>query len=389
MGKKTNGEFAVSNNGTGGLLGGLLVPAICAVSILLTGLMLQLLLFGCGETNKGQTGTTQYAIMDRYDMQMTNTLSDVLDGVLAIKKTYWLDDSDQVAPKPNQENYGVTNDPSTLGWLSEEAAELLDGQQLYFNTEIRLAPDASVNYYLDDTVLVVTWKEVINNITYTFSEVKIAHPSQFRRFLAGGEYGSSIQLTTTEMAASVNAIVASSGDFYKFRTSGIIVYDGVVQKMNGIFYDTCFIDENGDLRFVYAGEIKEQAAAQQYVDDNNVRFSLGFGPIMIDNGEIVDIDVNYALGEVSEKFARAGLGQLGELHYVLVTANSEHHPDFPDIYEFAEIGKRLGCEKFYNLDGGQTAVICMNDKLINAVVYGYQRQISDIIYFATAIPNGG
>ena len=46
----------------------------------------------------------------------------------------------------------------------------------------------------------------------------------------------------------------------------------------------------------------------------------------------------------------------------------------------------FGCEKAYTLDGGQTAVIAMNDKLINQVSYGAQREISDIIYFATALP---
>jgi hypothetical protein len=30
-----------------------------------------------------------------------------------------------------------------------------------------------------------------------------------------------------------------------------------------------------------------------------------------------------------------------------------------------------------------------NDKLVNRPSYGYQRAISDIIYFATAVPNGG
>ena len=43
----------------------------------------------------------------------------------------------------------------------------------------------------------------------------------------------------------------------------------------------------------------------------------------------------------------------------------------------------------YTLDGGQTAVIAMNDKLINSVLFGFQRKISDIIYFATAVPDGG
>jgi hypothetical protein len=37
----------------------------------------------------------------------------------------------------------------------------------------------------------------------------------------------------------------------------------------------------------------------------------------------------------------------------------------------------------------QTAVLAMNDQLINAVLFGFQRKISDIIYFATALPDGG
>ena len=49
----------------------------------------------------------------------------------------------------------------------------------------------------------------------------------------------------------------------------------------------------------------------------------------------------------------------------------------------------LGITKAFALDGGQTATIIANDKLINRPTYGTQRQISDIIYFATALPDGG
>jgi exopolysaccharide biosynthesis protein len=45
-------------------------------------------------------------------------------------------------------------------------------------------------------------------------------------------------------------------------------------------------------------------------------------------------------------------------------------------------------DKAYALDGGQTTVITMDGELINSVDYGFQRQISDIIYFATALPDG-
>lgn len=360
-----------------------------AGTICLSGWLLQTLLLSYSDPGTAQGASAGYAMMDRYEMQMTNTISDALDGVLSIKKTYWLSDSDQVAPEPNPENYGSTNDPSTLGWLLEEAEELLDGQTLHFNTDVEIAPNTNVMYYIDETIVAITWKQIVNSVTYTISEVKISHPSQFRRFLAGGEYGSSVQLTTTEMAASVNAVVASSGDFYKFRSSGIIVYDGELRKMSGTHFDTCFIDEDGNLQFVYAGEITKWVKAEEYIENNNIRFSLGFGPVMIEDGQIVNINKNYSLGEVNDNYARAGLGQLGELHYVLVTGNSEHHGAVPTVFDFAEVGMMLGCDKFYNLDGGQTAVICMNDKLINKVVYGSQRQISDIIYFATAIPDGG
>ncbi len=379
------GKYAAPEKTTGGFLGFVLA----VISLCVTGWLLQTVLYGNSAPATVQNTTTEYAMMDRYEMQMTNAVSNALDGVLSIKKTYWLSDSDQVAPEPNQENFGSTNDPSTLGWLLEEAEELLDGQTLHFNTGIEIAPRTEVLYYIDETIVVITWKQIVDSVTYTISEVKISHPSQFRRFLAGGEYGSSVTMTTTEMASSVNAIVASSGDFYKFRSSGIIVYDGELRKMSGTHFDSCFIDKDGNLQFVYAGEITKWVKAEQYIADNNIRFSLGFGPVMIEDGQIVDINENYSLGEVKDNYARAGLGQLGDLHYVLVTGNSEHHGAVPTVFEFAEVGMLLGCDKFYNLDGGQTAVICMNDKLINKVVYGSQRRISDIIYFATAIPNGG
>lgn len=329
-------------------------------------------------------------LMDRFDMYMTNEISNALDGVLSVEKTYWLLDSDLVAPEPNQDNFGTADDATSLQWLLDEAADILDGQQTLFTTETPVWSQSDVMYYLDETIFVVTWKQMIDGCIYTFSEVKIAHPSQFRRFLAGGEYGSDKQYVTTEMAASVNAVMASSGDFYKHRRAGIIVYDGVVQRIdNSEYVDTCFIDDKGDLHFVYRGEITDMETAQKFVDDNNIRFSIAFGPVLIDNGVRCE-PWNYTLGEVNDDFPRAALCQRGELHYVIVVCNREAgYNNMQTIHSFAYRVAELGCDKAYTLDGGQTAVIAMNDQLINAVHFGTQRQISDIFYFATALPGGG
>ena len=340
-----------------------------------------------GSQSASASGVGNIDITDRYDMYMTNASAAALDGILSIDKVYWLDDADITAPEPDQELFGSAP-ASELGWLLEDAADILGGQDTLFNTDIETFYDNDVSYYLDETILAITWKQVIDNSCYTISEVKIAHPSQFRRFLAGGEFGSDMQYLTTEMAESVNAVVASSGDFYKFRSYGIVVFEGDVYRVDGDSVDTCFIDSNGDLLFARRHEITDEQTAQAFVDENGVRFSLAFGPVLVDDGVACPPSA-YPLGEINDPYARAAIAQMGELHYLLITVNGEGgFNSVPDIAKLAASMEKLGAEKAYALDGGQTAAIVMNDQLINRVVYGYQRRISDIIYFATAIPSG-
>ena len=329
--------------------------------------------------------------LDRFDMQMTNKISSALDGVLSIEKVYWLNDDDQIAPEPDPDKFGTTKNAADLEGFLQEANELLGVENTLFSTDIRTYNNSSITYYLDETIMCITWKQLINSTVYTLSEVKIAHPSQFRRFLADGTYGSDKQYTTTQMAATVNAVTASSGDFYKFRTYGIKVYDGQVMQVHSVI-DTLFIDENGDFHYSFRGEIKDKETAQKFVDENDIRFSLAFGPVLVHDGEVVKIPKDYTLGEVNNSYPRAAICKMpGDLHYLMVAANQDPDRDIvhvPNMYEFAQQMKTFGAEQAYALDGGQTAVIVTNDKLINRPSYGYQRQISDIIYFATAIPDG-
>lgn len=358
-------------------------------SVIMTTTFLLTVVSTSGNTGSGDTASmADMAIMDRYDMYMTNQVSSALDGVLAIEKVYWLSDDDMVAPEPNQDLFGSTDDPSTLGWLLEDAQKLLDGQETVFKLDTPIGPNTSVQYYLDDTILAITWKQPMGNTMYTISEVKIAHPSQLRRFLSGGAYGSPIQLTTSEMATSVNAVVASSGDFYAFRRHGVIVYDGVVQRCDPNHVDTCYFNDQGDMIFSRRRELPTIKDAQAFVDENNIRFSVAFGPILVDNGEELKIP-DYLLGEIYDRYCRAAICQMGPLHYlVMVAATEGSYVTTPHLFEFQDHIMTFKPDKAYTLDGGQTGVIVMNDKVVNKLYYGSQRNISDIIYFATAIPDG-
>ena len=340
-------------------------------------------------TSASQSGASDVTILDKFDMCMTNEISNALDGVLSIEKVYWLSDSDQVAPNPNPKNFGEVSTPGELMWLLEEAKDLIGDQEMIFNENTPAWDGDKIYYYYDETILVITWKQVFNRVVYTLSEVKIAHPSQFRRFLAGGEFGSDKQYVTTEMAKSVNAVMATSGDFYKFRRYGVVVYEGQVKRFEGNMVDTCFIDDNSNLIFAMRQDIKTQEEAQKFVDDNNIRFSLAFGPVLIVDGKAC-APYSYVLGEINDHYTRAALCQKGELHYLIASAggggpyNNRH-----TIADFAKTLEGFGVDKAYALDGGQTTVVTMKDQAINFVDFGYQRQISDIIYFATALPDGG
>lgn len=360
--------------------------AASVISVVLTVSFLEVLLLGTGVPSKGSAEAADRTIMDSYDMYMTNQVSNALDGVLAIEKVYWLNDHDLIAPEPNPNGYGKTTDPTSLQWLLDEASALLGIDEFVFSTDIKTIPGSEINYYLDETIFAITWRESIHNSAYTFAEVKIAHPSQFRRFLADGEFGSDKLYVTTEMAQSVNAVLATSGDYYRFRHNGAVVYEGQLRRFEGEKVDTCFINDDGDLLFAYRGDLTSEAQAKKFVEENNVRFSMAFGPILVDEGE-VKVPKSYLLGEINDQYSRAGLAQMDELHYLVVSAGGEGgNENRHTVMQFAENIRSFGAKKAYALDGGQTTVVAMDGKLINNVDFGFQRQISDIIYFATANP---
>lgn len=338
-------------------------------------------------TEPQPTEPSAYYIMDAYEEMVTKKLSEAEAAVYDVEKVLWIRDDAAVAPVPNPEGFGQVDDPSTLQWLLDEAADVLDGQETVFRTDVQIMPGSKITYYLDDTIFVVIWQEILDNFVYTMAEVKVMHPSQFRRHLANNEYNSDYIHPVSRMAGMVNAVMASSADYYRGRNHGIIVYQGEVKRTKySELVDTCFIDRNGDLILVPANELNGDEAAQAFVDAHNIDFSIAFGPILVDNGERCEPE-NYYLGEVNDKYPRAALCQKDKLHYVIVAANGKDgYWERPTIHTFAKNVATLGCQKAYTLDGGQTGTISMMGKAQNPV-QGQERWITDMIYFATAIPS--
>lgn len=365
----------------GVILGGLL--SFCAVCLVL-GL---LLLVPSGKTRV--TGKKTIDAAGQFGTDLNNLLSDALSSVTSVKKRYWIA-ANAAAPVPDQNCYGTAEDPKELADLMEKAQEVLEGQTFYFDPETtEILPGSQIHYYYDETILAVTWKEAHKNIAVTCAEVKIMDISQFRRYLAGEEFGCGKLMLSSEMAEAAHAVVGCSADFYGFRPDGVMILDGTALRANRALPDLCFIKDNGDMLLYRGNDFASVEYAQNFADENDILFSFSFGPVLIKDGKRCE-RYDYPIGELDRNYARSALSQLGKLHYLYTACNREPPYGYtPDIGELTTMLLDMGVQQSYNLDGGQTTTVVMDNQVVNTVNYGNQRKISDILYFATAKPSGG
>lgn len=341
------------------------------------------------ETEKTARASLSLDLMSRVEIFEKNAASDLLGDLIYIPKHYVIPE-DAAAPAPAEACYGSTTDPGELQAVIDQAAELLDGQPVVFDPEVVFQPGIPIRYYRDDTILVIAWREIIDRKLCTFAEVRIADGSQLRRKLAGDAYGSSTEMYATDLASEANAVVAINGDFYIHRSAGVNVWQRQVTRFKlADRLDSCFFTAGGDMLMTAAGTFGTQEAVQAFVDENDVTFGVTFGPILVEDGQPLTIPDGYPLGEVEAYYSRSVVAVVDDLHYLLMTVNMDESVgcDYPTtINQTARMIAAKGVQKAYAVDGGQTAVIAMQGETVNPVDYRNERTMSDIIYFATALP---
>ena len=353
-----------------------------------------------GEVALNRTSTDLGA---RLSNSLSNSKADALSGITTIRKHYVIPEDALSAPAPNPDGFGTLaiDEADKLLPIIEKARRsgLLDGQELIFDPNVEFYHDSFIGYYYDETILMILWKEVIDGSTCSCCEIKVADASQFRRKIAEDTLGSSVWLYASEMARQVNPVIAMNADFYMFRDFGTVVYQRQLWRMDESTYtgqykkynciDTCFIDTQGDFHFTHRLEERSRAEMQQYLLDNDILFSLSFGPVLVENGELQHCDW-YPAGEPTQGYSRAGIGQVDHLHYYYMSLN--HAPEKAATWtvdRFAQAFYDKGVPNAYCLDGGQTSEILFLGEPFNHIDNvngGGERPVSDIIYFASAIP---
>ena len=137
------------------LLGIVVVP----VSLLLTVLLLKEMVVTVGRPKVAEVKGTDKNLVQMMDSYITGQITDTRDSLLnadkpvieeeeevVVRMVYWIEEGTKVAPEPNQELFGETDDPSSLQWLLDEAKWFLDGQELHFSTDVKIFDGSKVKY---------------------------------------------------------------------------------------------------------------------------------------------------------------------------------------------------------------------------------------------------
>ncbi len=213
------------------------------------------------------------------------------------------------------------------------------------------------------------------------ARIQVADPSQIRTTMAG-RYGTTAASFASTMAKRKNAVLALNGDFFSIHTGGYMVRQGKEYRnnLNGST-DILIIDAHGD--FV----ILPKATPESLAEFKGVTInSFCFGPALIMDGKrCTSLEKREA---APQKLAqRICIAQTGPLSYMVVATEGPENPGSEGLTleQFADFMDTMDCISAYNLDGGSSSNIVLGGQKINALSTKKVRQISDIIYFASAV----
>lgn len=242
------------------------------------------------------------------------------------------------------------------------------------------------NYVSDKTSISIkkvqtgTGKDMV---TYYVADVQLKDATSLKSAFAKNSYGRNIVQTTSEIASNNNAIFAINGDYYGFRSDGVLIRNGklyrdVPARTGAAFYS------DGTLK-----TYDEKEASSSTLLKDGVLNTLSFGPVLVQNGQVEDfsgkvaVDTNFGNRSIQDLNPRTGVGMISPNHYVFIVVDgrSEGYSKGMTLSEFASLFKDLGCTEAYNIDGGGSSTMYFNGRVVNNPLGKQEeREISDILY---------
>lgn len=224
------------------------------------------------------------------------------------------------------------------------------------------------------------------------AEVRIKDPSLLKTALAQDKFGLNIKETTSSMANRLGAVLAVNGDFYGSNESGYVIRNGklyrdTLRPAAGSDSDLSYFDDLAIMRDGSFVTFDEARYSAHEVLEKGAMHVLAFGPTLVLNGEVaVDKNTEVGLAFTGAHNPRCAIGVVKPGHYFFIVADGRCDESIgPSLWELAHVFKDLGATTAYNLDGGGSATMVFNGRLVNNPHTNinddpHERRVSDCVY---------
>ncbi|MGN8245617.1 phosphodiester glycosidase family protein [Cellulomonas soli] len=264
-------------------------------------------------------------------------------------------------------------DSTGTGTASPEADEAVVTDTTYESDDASISISTVTTGSGDDTV------------TYYVADVVLTDATVLRSAFAQDAYGENITEDTSDIAADNGAVFAINGDYYGFRSTGIVIRNGVVYRDEGARQGLAFYTDG------HVEVYDETATTAEELVAAGVWNTLSFGPALLQDGQVVDgiedveVDTNVGNHSIQGEQPRTAIGVVDDNHlvFVVVDGRSTGYSAGVTLPALAQIMQDLGATTAYNLDGGGSSTMVFDGELVNNPLgKGTERGTSDILYIA-------
>lgn len=212
------------------------------------------------------------------------------------------------------------------------------------------------------------------------ADVKITDMSALQSAYAYDTFESKRKEPPTEIAQRHDAVFAVNGDYYSYRSDGIIVRNGRLDR-NRPKREMLAIFEDGHMEI-----LNEEGADVETLLTDGLVHTFSFGPPLVKDGVAIE---DFSSSNIKNSNPRTGVGMIEPGHFIFIVVDGrQENTHGMTLKDFAKVFEDYGCETAYNLDGGASSTMMFMGEHINipsgnlAVAAGEERAASDILFLA-------
>ena len=250
--------------------------------------------------------------------------------------------------------------------------------------------------YIDIT----THRDEADTTTYYAADIRIKNLAYFKTALAKDKFGQNIKERTSDICKRKKGILGINGDTYGSQEGGYVIRNGNLEPGQFRFEKNLSRKKPEDLIVKKDGTfeiIDETNTSFEQVLEQNPLHVFSFGPGLVNKNEVTVTpkdEVGVALS--GNRNQRCAIGIVSPGHYYFVVSDGRNSDSSGiSLYTLANIMKDLHCETAYNLDGGGSATMWLDNGTGNADGLAHlinvpgqlqgdssvkQREVSDIVY---------